>query len=68
MQSHGATNFRLIIGKHTANSRSTHAWLEWETEDGNYVLDPTLNWKVYRISDFDRYSYIPFYAFERSRK
>ena len=59
MQLHGATNFRLIIGKHTANSRSTHAWLEWENEGRTYVLDPTLNWRAYRISDFGRYSYIP---------
>ena len=33
MQSHGATNFRPIIGNHTANSRSTHAWLERESKD-----------------------------------
>ena len=68
MQSHGATNLRLIIGKHTVTSRSTHAWLEWENEGVNYVLDPTLNGKAYPISDFGEYSYIPFYAFEGSKK
>ncbi|MGH8094223.1 MAG: hypothetical protein ACREIF_12250 [Chthoniobacterales bacterium] len=68
MRAHGATNLRLVIGKHTATSRSTHAWLEWENESGSYVLDPTLNWQAYRTRDFDRYSYIPFYAFEGSKK
>ena len=68
MQSHGATNLRLIIGKHTVISRSTHAWLEWENEGVTYVLDPTLNWRAYRISDFGGCSYIPFYVFEGSKK
>ena len=68
MQSNGASNLRLVIGKHTTHSRSTHAWLEWETDSGSYVLDPTLNWQAYRAGDLDRRSYIPFYAFEGPRK
>ena len=68
MQSNGASNLRLVIGKHTLNSRSTHAWLEWETDGSSYILDPTLNWQAYRVSDLDRRSYIPFYAFEGAKK
>jgi hypothetical protein len=68
MQSHGATNVRLIVGKRAATSRSTHAWLEWDTEIGTYVLDPTINWRAYRSRDVGRGSYIPFYAFEGARK
>ena len=68
MQAHGATKLRLVIGKRATTSRSTHAWLEWETESGVYVLDPTINWRAYRGSDVGRRSYIPLYAFERSRK
>jgi len=68
MQSHGATNVRLIIGKRAATSHSTHAWLEWETETGTYVLDPTINWQAYRGRDVGRRSYIPFYAFEGAQK
>jgi hypothetical protein len=68
MQAHGATNLRLVIGKHTATSHSTHAWLEWDTQTGSYVLDPTLNWRACRTSDVGHRSYIPFYAFEGSRK
>ena len=68
MQIHGATNLRLIIGKRTATSRSTHAWLEWDTPDGTYVLDPTINWRAYRGRDVGRRSYVPLYAFEGTRK
>ncbi len=68
MQEHGATNVRLVIGKSSNRSRSTHAWLEWETPDGTYVLDPTLLWKAYQGRDVGERSYIPYYAFEGSRK
>jgi len=68
MQIHGATNLRLIIGRRTSTSRSTHAWLEWDTPNGSYVLDPTINWKAYRGRNVGRRSYIPLYAFEGARK
>jgi hypothetical protein len=68
MQSHGASNLRLVIGKRTPTSHSTHAWLEWESEAGSYVLDPTINWRAYRTSDVGRRSYVPFYAFAGTRK
>ena len=68
MQTCGATNLRLIIGKRAATSRLTHAWLEWDTPSGTYVLDPTINWRVYQGRDVGRRSYIPFYAFEGARK
>ncbi|MEO8044348.1 MAG: hypothetical protein ABI674_05530 [Spartobacteria bacterium] len=68
MQAHGATNMRLVIGKRATTSRSTHAWVEWETESGTYVLDPTINWRAYRGKDLGRRSYIPFYAYEGNRK
>jgi predicted transglutaminase-like cysteine proteinase len=68
MQSHGATNVRLVVGKRTMTSRSTHAWLEWDTATGTYVLDPTLNWRAYCGWEVGRRTYIPFYAFEGARK
>jgi hypothetical protein len=68
MQSHGAMNVRLVVGKRTMTSRSTHAWVEWDTETGTYVLDPTINWRAYRGREVGRRSYIPFYAFEGARK
>ncbi|MEO5753775.1 MAG: hypothetical protein ABIR38_03620 [Chthoniobacterales bacterium] len=68
MQDHGAINVRLVIGKRARNSRSTHAWIEWETPTGSYVLDPTLNWRAYQGRDVGLRSYIPLYAFEGDRK
>ena len=68
MQSHGARNVRLVVGKRTMTSRSTHAWVEWDTETATYVLDPTINWRAYRGGDVGRRSYIPFYEFEGARK
>ena len=68
MLEHGASNLRLVIGKRAPTSRCTHAWLEWDSAAGSYVLDPAINWKAYRSSDLGRHSYIPFYAFEGSRK
>lgn len=68
MQIHGATNLRLIIGKRAPTSRSTHAWLEWATATGTYILDPTINWRAYQGSDVGRRSYIPLYAFEGTHR
>ncbi len=68
MVEHGASNLRLVIGKRTSTSRSTHAWLEWDSDTGGYVLDPTINWRAYRTSDLGPRSYIPLYAFAGSRK
>jgi hypothetical protein len=68
MQARGANNVMLVIGWHTSTSRCTHAWVEWETESGSYVLDPTLNWKAFPLRKVDRNSYIPLYAFEGIKK
>jgi hypothetical protein len=68
MLEHGATNLRLVIGRRAPTSRSTHAWLEWDSEVGSYVLDPTLNWKAVRSTEVGRQFYVPFYAYEGSRK
>ena len=68
MSSLGAQNVRLVIGRRTSTSRKTHAWLEWSTESGNYVLDPTINWSAYRTANVGSHSYIPLYAYAGSRK
>ncbi|MBA3960316.1 MAG: hypothetical protein H0X40_00230 [Chthoniobacterales bacterium] len=68
MKDHGATDLRLVIGKRTSRSRATHAWLEWEADGDNYVLDPTINWMAYRSGDVGSSSYIPYYAFAGNRK
>jgi predicted transglutaminase-like cysteine proteinase len=68
MCSCGAQNVRLVIGRRTPTSRKTHAWLEWTTESGNYVLDPTINWSAYALADVGNRSYIPLYAYAGARK
>jgi predicted transglutaminase-like cysteine proteinase len=68
MHSYGAQNVRLVIGRRTWTSRKTHAWLEWTTESGNYVLDPTINWSAYQSTDVGNHSYIPLYAYAGARK
>jgi predicted transglutaminase-like cysteine proteinase len=68
MQAHGARNVRLVIGKRTFTSRKTHAWLEWNTEAGRYVLDPTINWTACRVEQVGNNNYLPLYAYAGTRK
>jgi len=68
MHSRGAENVRLVIGKRMSTSRRTHAWLEWSTADGTYVLDPTINWAACRAERLGNGSYIPLYAYVGTRK
>ena len=68
MHSRGAQNVRLVIGKRLWTSRKTHAWLEWATADGTYILDPTINWSAFRAERGARSSYIPLYAYAGGQK
>jgi predicted transglutaminase-like cysteine proteinase len=68
MRSRGAQNVRLVIGKRLWTSRKTHAWLEWTTNNGTYILDPTINWHALRAERTGRSSYIPLYAYDSARK
>lgn len=68
MLSRGADNVRLVIGKRTWTSRKTHAWLEWATSNGTYILDPTINWSACRAEKTGRSSYIPLYAYSGTEK
>ena len=68
MRSSGADNVRLVIGKRLSTSRKTHAWLEWATANGVYILDPTINWSAFRAQGTGRSSYIPLYAYSGGKK
>jgi hypothetical protein len=68
MHSRGAENVRLVIGRRSWMSHKTHAWLEWTTNDGTYVLDPTINWAATRADRLGQSSYIPLYAYSGTRK
>lgn len=64
MQALGATDVRLVIGKHRAGDWFTHAWLEWGTAEGIYVLDPTFNWRALKAEQHSPKKYVPLYAYE----
>lgn len=68
MHAHGAKNVRLVIGKRSPISRTTHAWLIWETDNGSYVLDPTFNWMACRSEQIGKRSYVPLYAYAGTKK
>ena len=68
MRENGATNVRLVIGKRTATSRQTHAWLAWDTDSGSYVLDPTFNWAACTAAQVGKRNYQPLYAYAGSKK
>jgi predicted transglutaminase-like cysteine proteinase len=68
MLEHGARNIRLVIGRRLPTSTKTHAWLEWQTHGGTYVLDPTINWAAYRTEELASNSYQPLYAYAGERK
>jgi hypothetical protein len=68
MLSQGAENVRLVIGKRSWTSRKTHAWLEWTTTNGTFILDPTINWSAFRAERAGRSSYIPLYAYAGNQK
>ena len=66
MHGMGARHVRFVIGRHRAGDWSTHAWLEWETVKGRYVLDPTFNRQPVRTEPESPSKYIPLYAYEGS--
>ncbi len=68
MRQNGATNLWLVIGKHHIYDSVTHAWLEWETTAGTFVLDPTFNETPVRTAELDPMIYLPIYAYDGVRK
>jgi hypothetical protein len=68
MQASGARNVWFVIGKHHANDWVTHAWVQWVTADGTYVLDPTFNSTPTRLEPLSSGKYVPLYAYEGPRK
>lgn len=68
MTARGAKNVRLVIGRRTPSSRSTHAWLSWETNEGSFVLDPTFNYSAAAVTQVGDRNYVPLYAYAGSKK
>ena len=68
LRSKGATHVRFVIGKHHAADLRTHAWLELDTTNGTYLLDPTFNRTVERAGERDPAMYLPHYAYNGPHK
>ena len=68
LRAKGAMHVRFVIGKRHIADLRTHAWLEWDTNRGTYLLDPTFNRAIERIEVQDPATYIPHYAYNGSRK
>ena len=68
MRENGARNLRLVIGKRTPVSRSTHTWVEWTSASVTFVLDPTINWVAQAVNEIPENSYVPYYAYAGCRK
>jgi predicted transglutaminase-like cysteine proteinase len=68
MRANGARHVRFVIGKRHVADQRTHAWLEWDTTLGTFLLDPTFNKSLERVSDYDAARYIPHYAYNGDRK
>jgi predicted transglutaminase-like cysteine proteinase len=68
MKANGASNVRLVIGKRTAFSSKTHAWLAWESQSGSYLLDPTFFYSARPAAKTGKRDYQPLYAFAGTKK
>ena len=68
MRSHGHKQIYLVIGKRRAVDLKTHAWLEWRTGAGTYVLDPTYCEAARPVRALEPATYIPQYGYDGVRK
>lgn len=68
LRAKGAMHVRFVIGKRHLADLRTHAWLEWDTTSGTYLLDPTFNRAIERIEVQNPATYIPHFAYNGSRK
>lgn len=68
MREHGARNVRLVIGKRRMEDARTHAWVEWETMQGTFLLDPTFNWTAAKTDERDSTTYVPIFAYDGLHK
>lgn len=68
MLANGAKDVHLVIGRRARTSRMTHTWIEWNTERGVYLLDPTFNWTAFRAEKIGNRAYLPLYAYAGEKK
>ena len=68
MRASGQIQIHFVIGKRRAADLTTHAWLEWRTNRGTYVLDPTFCDVALPVRALDPTTYVPQYGYDGFRK
>jgi hypothetical protein len=68
MRTNGLSPVYFVIGKRRAADLATHAWVEWQTNRGTYVLDPTFSEVALPVRALQPATYIPRYAYDGLRK
>ena len=68
MRTNGLSQVYFVIGKRRATDLSTHAWVEWRSRRGTYVLDPTFSEVAMPVRALQPATYIPRYAYDGLRK
>ena len=68
MRTNGLSPVYFVIGKRRATDLATHAWVEWRTDRGTYVLDPTFSEVALPVRALQSATYIPRYAYDGFRK
>ncbi len=63
MRQNGYQNVSLVIGRYSPSSRVLHAWVTYVEPSGTtLLLDPTMQRKPWKITDFSKRYYKPVYA------
>ena len=70
LKMNGFNQARLVIGRLDGSSRGLHVWVALMDENGAplYILDPTLQKRIWKITDFSAGEYRPLYSFDGSNR
>ena len=65
LKKHGHSNVRLVIGRYRPVDGNLHVWVTMADDQNNlWILDPTLQKKIWKSSDFSEGLYRPLYSFD----
>ncbi len=62
----GDENVRFVIGKASASSKMSHAWVMWQSEGRWWILDPTNVSRPLAADTMSSSRYIPLYSYDKS--
>ncbi len=65
LKKNGYSNVRLVVGRYRSTDRNYHVWVTMADGQGNvFILDPTIQKKIWRNSDFGEGTYRALYSFD----